>query len=264
MRIALASLDQHWKDKETNFRRCRELASTARQSSCSLVIFPEMTLTGYTMDVSEIVEAKEQSPTLEQFGRLALELSTEIIFGACLASPGWKRPRNTLCQARSDGTVSVIYQKIHPFSFAGEDEVFEAGDRLASVQVGALKMGCSICYDLRFPEPFAIQAQQCNAFVNIANWPASRVGHWRALLVARAIENQSFLIGVNRTGIDGKGIAYESSSMVVRPDGELLEPETQSPEIGIYDLDPELASEYRRSFPTLRDKRRDFYRHLTP
>jgi len=167
-----------------------------------------------------------------------------------------------LCLARADGTSQAIYAKIHPFSFAGEDEVLEAGGRLGTVSVGALRLGASICYDLRFPELYAAMAPACNAAIAIANWPARRIAHWRSLLVARAIENQFFMLGVNRTGIDGNQLAYEKSTMAVCPDGTLLEPLVAGEEMDIYDIDTEAAARYRAEFPTMRDKRYSLYCEL--
>ena len=102
----------------------------------------------------------------------------------------------------------------------------------------------------------------CSAAVVIANWPARRVPHWRALLVARAIENQFYVLGVNRTGIDGNGIVYAESITVVAPDGTVLEPAETETELDVYDIDLEATIRYRAEFPTVRDKRYALYREL--
>lgn len=262
MRLALVSLDQRWKNKEENFRRCADFVRKAKVLGSDVVAFPEMTLTAYSLDVVDVVEREHGSQTLQKFSHLADDAKVDVVFGACLAGDGLARPRNTLCVARRNGETLVCYSKMHPFTFAGEEKVFEAGNSLAVVQLGDLRLGCSICYDLRFPELFAAMASQCNAVINIANWPAGRVSHWRALLVARAIENQLFVIGVNRTGVDGNGLQYEMSSMAVAPDGTVLAPTHSEPEMAIYDVDPAMTHRHREAFPTVRDKRRELYRHL--
>lgn len=259
MRIALVSLDQYWQDKDANFSRCTDFAYAAHSHNCELVIFPEMTLTGYSLAMDAIAEPEIGSGTLGRFGQLARDAGLSILFGACLLDPVTRRPRNQMCLAHPDGTSQAIYAKIHPFSFAGEDEVLEAGDQLGTVSVGALRVGASICYDLRFPELYAAMAPTCNIAIVIANWPARRAAHWRSLLVARAIENQLFMLGVNRVGIDGNQLAYEKSTMAVAPDGALLEPVVAGNEIDIYDIDPEEAARYRAEFPTVRDKRYTLY-----
>ncbi len=262
MRLALVSLDQRWLDKEVNFERCGEFARKAAGHDCALVVYPEMTLTGYSLDMGVTAEPVVGSGTLEKFGKLAAETRVDMIFGANLLHSSVSLPRNSLCLASSSGKVEALYSKIHPFSFAGEEKVLEAGDALGLVQTSGLMLGCSICYDLRFPELFSLMSRQCNAVVNIANWPARRVDHWRALLIARAIENQLFVFGVNRVGVDGNGLQYEKSSMVVAPDGNVLQPVHSESEMDIYEIDPSLVGKYRNEFPTVRDKRYGLYRKL--
>ncbi len=262
MRLALVSLDQHWLDKEANFARCTKLARVAAAHGCELVVFPEMTLTGYSLDMLTLAEPTEGALTLQWFQELARNAEVDIIFGACLFDSITCKPQNTLCLARRQGVTTALYSKMHPFSFAGEDKVLQAGSKLGFASVASLRLGCSICYDLRFPELFSAMAPYCDAVVNIANWPARRVDHWRALLVARAIENQLFVVGVNRTGTDGNALQYEKSSMVVTPDGVVLIPAISTDEMDIYDVEPKETSRYRAEFPTVRDKRYSLYRKL--
>lgn len=260
MRVALVSLNQQWQEKEANFKRCAEFAGLAAEKGCELVIFPEMTLTGYALDMIGNAELEQQSASLVHFGDLAHELALDIIFGVCLINKITDKPQNTFCLAGRAGIASVVYRKIHPFSFAGEDRVLTAGDALGYAQCGGLRLGASVCYDLRFPELFAAMSSHCDAMINIANWPARRVAHWRALLLARAIENQCFMIGVNRIGTDGNGLLYEKSSAVYSPDGVLMVPVVAMEEMDIYDIDPVEVKKYRAAFPTLRDKRVPLYK----
>lgn len=259
IKIALISLNQKWQDKDVNFARCVELVREAKINGCTLVVFPEMTLTGYSLDISIIGEPELDSPTMDRFGELAKEIGMTIVFGACLFSQTSGKVRNQFCLAQPSGNSQAIYAKIHPFSFAGENEKLEAGDRLGIASVGALEIGASICYDLRFPELYAAMAPICNVAIAIANWPSKRVAHWRALLVARAIENQYYMLGVNRIGEDANGLIYEKSSIVIAPDGTVLEPVTISEELDIFDIDIEEVIRYRAEFPTVRDKRFPLY-----
>ena len=103
-----------------------------------MAIFPEMTLTGYSLDMAAIVEPETGSPTLTRFVELAKGTGLDIVFGACLLDPATGRPRNQFCVARPDGTSRAMYAKIHPFSFAGENKVLEVGGRLGIVSMGAL------------------------------------------------------------------------------------------------------------------------------
>lgn len=262
MRIALISLDQVWKDKKSNFSRCDNFVRHAAERDCDLVVFPEMTLTGYSMEMTDIAEPVSASETLEWFAALATDVGIDIVFGACLIDSEKGRPSNSLCFAGSGKGSRAVYTKMHPFSFAGEDLVMDAGDSLAVIESGNLRLGCAICYDLRFPEPFSVMSPNCDALVVIANWPARRVAHWRALLIARAIENQCFVFGVNRIGTDGNGLQYEKSTLVVAPDGSLVVPEETGREMDVYLIDSEEVKRYREEFPTVRDKRFDLYRRF--
>lgn len=261
MRVALASLDQVWQDKAANLARCERLAGEARAMGSALLVFPEMTLTGYTLDAS-LAEPAEDAPSLRRLGELARRYELDVVFGAALRGEGDARPRNTLCAAHRDGRVDAVYTKLHPFTFAGEEQSFQAGQELAVFHAGGLRLGCGICYDLRFPEPFSAMAPDCDACVVIANWPARRVEHWRVLLRARAIENQCFVLGVNRIGQDGNGLHYEHSSLLVAPDGELVQPIAGQGELEVFEIDPAETARYRAAFPTVRDKRFVLYRRF--
>jgi omega-amidase len=262
MRIALVSLDQQWMDKQANLARCASFVTEAKAFGCELVVFPEMTLTSYSLDMHSVAELEHESLTLSHFGILAKKAGLSIIFGACLIEDNERFPRNKFCLALPDGTSKAIYSKIHPFSFAGENKVLQAGSRVASVKIGMFEFGASICYDLRFPELYSAMAPTCNAAIVIANWPIKRVAHWRALIVARAIENQFYMFGVNRVGSDGNGLVYEKSTLVVSPDGFLHKPLVEGMEIDVYDIDIEDTARYRADFPTVRDKRYLLYRNL--
>ena len=105
-------------------------------------------------------------------------------------------------------------------------------------------------------------AENCHAFLNIANWPERRVFHWRALSIARAIENQAYMISVNRTGTDGNNLSYKKSSMIVEPSGEILTPIYSEDVVDIYDVDVEKVEKYRMSFPTVVDKQYQLYEKI--
>ena len=262
MRIALISLNQHWQNRSANFERCEDLIGKAAGKGCELAIFPEMTLTGYSLDVSIVAESVDTSESLSWFGQLSRKFGVHLIFGACLLNRATRQPQNVLCHADPSRDATPIYAKIHPFSFAGEDRILGAGDALGFVELPGIRLGATICYDLRFPELYAAMASRCEGAICIANWPARRKAHWHTLLVARAIENQMFLFGVNRIGTDGNGLEYEKSSMVVTPSGEVMKPIFESLELDLYEINPDETLRYRNEFPTLRDKRHLVYEKL--
>ena len=260
LRIALVSLDQQWEDKEGNLARCVELSGQAGDCGAELVIFPEMTLTGFSMNTLATAEAAEDSATLRQFRDMARAAGVAIVFGMACRREG--KAENTLFHVSSQGEVLARYVKMHSFSFAGEDRYFSRGDRLAEVEMGAFTIGFSICYDLRFPELYSALARQCNFIVNIANWPQRRVQHWRALLQARAIENQVYIAGINRTGRDGNGLEYEKSSLLFDANGDLLEAVHAGSELDVYEISAGRLEEFRGQFNTRKDRVPDIYRAL--
>lgn len=260
MRVALVSLNQAWENKSYNFQACRSFVQSAKAQGVELVIFPEMTLTAYSMNTVDTAEDLATSVTAELFKKLAHELQIAIVFGVVFRD-GDKATNNALI-VDSAGTIKGRYSKIHPFSFAGEDKVFNGGNEISYARLGQMTIGLTICYDLRFPEIYSALGKHCDLIVNIANWPARRVDHWNTLLKARAIENQIFMVGVNRTGIDGKGFEYKKSSQVISPNGELLAHVFSEEQLDIFDIDPSYISQFRQSFSTTQDRKPELYKSI--
>lgn len=259
MLVALISLNQAWENKEDNIQACRSFIKLAKVQDVELVIFPEMTLTAFSMNTSVTAEDSSSSWTVKIFKELANEFKIAIIFGVVFQD-GNKATNNALMV--DGGIIRGRYTKIHPFTFAGEDEVFNAGNEICIANLEPMIIGLTICYDLRFPEIYSALGKQCDLIINIANWPARRVDHWNALLKARAIENQLFVVGVNRTGTDGKGLDYVKSSKVFNPNGELLSPVYSEDEFDIFDIDPELIGRFRQTFSTTQDRKPSLYKDI--
>lgn len=260
MKIALISLDQKWEDKAYNMQRCTELAARAAECGADLVVFPEMTLTGFSMNTQLSAEVPSVSSSLVAFSTLAKNHHVWLVAGVVMSDAG--KAANTLVAFSDKGVEQARYVKMHPFSFAGEDRFFQPGNRLAKMQMPELSLGFSICYDLRFPELYSGLAKDCDVLVNIANWPKRRVMHWRALLQARAIENQTFVVGVNRIGVDGNGLEYERSSVVVNANGEFIEPILTEGEMDIFEISRQELLDFRRGFSTRQDRLPDLYRAI--
>jgi predicted amidohydrolase len=166
---------------------------------------------------------------------------------------GQALPFNRLVLAAPDGTTHR-YAKIHPFSYAREHERFAAGDVHVTVDVEGVRVSLFVCYDLRFADEFWALAHDTDCYLVVANWPESRREHWRALLVARAIENQAYVVGVNRVG-QGGGLDYVGDSRIVDPLGDVLAEATGEEAVLIADLDPASVTEVRAKFPFLADRR---------
>ena len=187
---------------------------------------------------------------------------------------GAPKARNTFVLAAPDGSTHS-YAKIHPFTYGGEGEHYEGGGSLAQVQVEDIRVSLSICYDLRFPYVFWPLADTTDLYLIPANWPAKRRHHWQSLLVARAIENQAYIAGINRVGTGG-GIRYCGDSAIISPLGETIgyaspplaqtdpasTPETTSTppaeagETILYaEINPEEVAAVRSRFPFIQDRR---------
>ncbi|MEJ7713273.1 MAG: nitrilase-related carbon-nitrogen hydrolase [Pyrinomonadaceae bacterium] len=175
------------------------------------------------------------------------------MMGGLVTSGAQGRGRNECVVYAPDGAEVVRYSKLHPFTLAGEAQAYVAGSAVSLFKLREFTISPFICYDLRFPEDFREAAQQgADLFTVIANWPASRIAHWTALLKARAIENQAYVIGVNRCGDDPQ-FSYTGQSVIFDPHGNMLA-QAGSDEITISaELDLSAVIEYREKFPFLKD-----------
>ena len=261
MKIALVSLNQSWENKAENKQKVEKTLAliTEHCSDTNLVVYPEMTLTGFTMESEKVKEDELSSETITFFKEQAKKYKVSIAFGVVL-SKGEKATNNLVVV--SEQGVLATYAKIHPFSYAGENDYYQAGDELKKLTIGGATIGLTICYDLRFPELYQAYSKDCSVILNIANWPERRVSHWRALNKARAIENQVFMIAVNRIGTDGKGLQYVFSSNIVSPYGEELKGTSLSEEVVVYDLNLEEVAQYRAEFPVKNDRKITLYKEI--
>ena len=254
MRIALTQMDIVWEDPAANEATVRRLTAAAEAAGADVVVFPEFTFVGFTKRPDLFCDTPRQARQLEFLRALSREYAPAIAAGRIVASP--TRPRNNLTVVRG-GEVVLSYDKLHSYSHGGEDAVYSRGDRIATVALAGLELGAFICYDLRFPEIFQVAARTAKAIVVIGNWPQERIENWLTLLRARALETQTYLIGVNRTGTGG-GIVYGPSSVVFDPAGRRLTPETGD-ELLCCEIDGTVVDAVREGFPLRRDRRDDLY-----
>ena len=255
MNAIACQLDIAWEDKAANFRRTRSLLKDAAVPPGSLFVLPELFSTGFSMNVRELAEGAD-SPTERFLAELALEHRIYVIGGAI--RKGERAARNESVAFSPEGRLLARYAKLQPFTLGTEAQHYEAGRRLGIFDCGGLKTALFICYDLRFPELFRAAVQQgAQLFVVIANWPVVRIHHWVTLLQARAIENQAYVIGVNRTGQDPK-LLYPGRSLIVDPHGAIMADAGEKERLISAELDPEKVTEWRQQFPALADIRAEF------
>jgi predicted amidohydrolase len=255
MKVALIQMDLAWEDVAENHRRARVRLEEARRRGARLALLPEMFCTGFSMESGRI--AQPAGGASETFLReTARELGLWIL--ASVPEAGEPRPRNMAILAAPDGSATR-YAKIHPFTFGGEHRVYAGGDRVVTVSVEGVCVTPFVCYDLRFPEPFRLAAEDTDLFALVANWPQTRREAWRTLLRARAIENLCYVAGVNRVG-EGGGLSYAGDSAVVSPWGEVLVEGSEAEGVLVADVSRDAVAEARAKFPALADRRPEAYR----
>ncbi|MGN0853132.1 MAG: nitrilase-related carbon-nitrogen hydrolase [Kiritimatiellia bacterium] len=254
MRIALTQMDIAWEDPAANESTVRRLTARADAAGADVVVFPEFTFAGFTKRPDLFCDTPGRMRQLEFLCALSRDHAPAIAAGRIVSSPA--HPRNNLTLVRG-GEVVMSYDKLHSYSHGGEDAVYSRGERIATASLAGMELGAFICYDLRFPEIFQVAARKAEAIVVIGNWPHERIENWFTLLRARALETQTYLVGVNRTG-KGGGIAYGPSSVVFDPAGRRLTPETGD-ELICCEIDGKVVAAVREDFPLRRDRRDDLY-----
>lgn len=250
MKIALVQYSPVWENKSASMEKLKSLL--AQTDAIDLLIFPEMTLTGFTMKSNNFAEELEGESYIF-FSSLAKEKKCSVLFG--MIEKGNKKNFNTLVHLNNQGKIISTYRKIHPFSYSTEDVFYGKGKNTVVTKVKGIKIGLSICYDLRFPELYRFYAKdKVHLIVDIANWPDTRVEHWRTLLKARAIENQCYVAGVNRVGNDPK-LHYNGFSSVFDPMGKEIVAVENDEKVIIAEMDKTYVNEVRKKLPFLDDMR---------
>ena len=253
MKVAGLQYDIVWEDREANFRRLAPRIDAAVGAGARLVVLPEMFSVGFSMDTDRITEP-EDGPSAGFLVEQARRAGVWICGSAPELPPGETKPANTLILAGPKGEVSR-YRKLHPFTYAQEHRHYSAGADLVTVDVEGLRCTLFICYDLRFADEFWTTAERTDAYIVVANWPDARRAHWSTLLRARAIENLSYVVGINRVGRGGR-LAYAGDSAIHDPWGEPLATASGDETMLLAELDPARVRDARERFPVLRDRRK--------
>lgn len=256
MRVHLAQLDIAWENKQANHRRVEALLADARVEEGDLIALPEMFDTGFSLDLDRTADT--DGSTQRFLSRLADRLDS-YVWAGFTATGADQMGRNRARLYGPDGEPLCQYDKIHPFSLGGESARFVGGDEVVTCAWRAgresLTVCPAICYDLRFPELFRRGLSQgAELFVIGANWPAERANHWRSLLIARAIENQAFVVGVNRVGRDPH-LRYAGGSIVISPAGDVLAEANDEETVLTVSISPATLHAWRDAFPAWRDRK---------
>ena len=255
MRVYCCQIDCVWENKQKTNAVVQSLAERANPQPGSLFVLPETYATGFTMNTNCSAEfaAHETQEFMGSLAQFKIWVTAGIVVkdasGVC---------RNQSVTVGPDGFEVGRYSKIFPFTRGKEHTVHAAGSRVVSFPVGEFTMAPFVCYDLRFPEIFRAAALQgTNLITVIASWPMPRTDHWMALLRARAIENQSYVVGVNRCGSDPFFI-YEGRSIIIDPSGKVAADAGNAEGIVSAELDLNYLKAYRADLPFLADLRADY------
>ena len=245
-----------WENKLSNFKRVSSLIEKTSIIEYSLIVFPEMFATGFSLNFF-VTTANEPKLTETFLSELAKEKRCWVIAGLTLPSIQENRGKNCAVAFDPHGKKISEYTKIHPISLLGENEIHIAGDKIKCFPIRDFQDSPFICYDLRFPEIFRSAVKMgTNLFVVIACWPKKRIEHWTTLIRARAIENQAYIVGVNRVGEDPH-LEYGGRSLVITPKGEIIGDGKEKEAVIEAWIDKYKVDAWRDQFPAVKDIRDD-------
>ena len=261
MKIAAAQIACELGNVDANLRKMRDFSARAKEEGAELILFPEASDTGYSMPVIRAKAKPWNEGAVPALQKMAQELSLTVVSGVS------EREGDIIYNSQvfidPQGKLVASYRKTHLFVLAPNDEstCYTPGDKFVSVASAGFNFGLSICYDLRFPEVARALALEHDANVLLVSsaWPLPRVEHLRALSVARAIENQSYLVLANRTGVDA-GVTCCGMSAIIDPSGVTLAAASgDREELLVADISTETIAAVRSKIPVFAHRRTDLY-----
>ena len=261
MKVSVAQIACSLGDPEANLSKVRDFSRVAKETNAELIVFPEMSDTGYSMPVIHKHASHWKSGFVAGLQEIAKQLSIAIVSG--VSERDGSSIYNSQVFVDSKGDIIAKYRKTHLYSVAPVEEqtCFAPGDMFASFALGDLRFGFSICYDLRFPELYRklVTEKNVDAFIISSAWPFPRDEHFRVLVQARAIENQSYVIAANRVGKDDD-LWFCGSSAIIDPRGVVIAAASADREELIHaDLSQELVDSVRQRVQSLGHRRQDLY-----
>jgi len=260
--ITTVQADLRWEDKAANLQRFEEKIGGIREHT-EIVVLPEMFSTGFSMRPEALAE-KMDGPTMAWMKGVAAQKRIILTGSIIIEEDG--HYFNRLIWMLPNGQFGY-YDKRHRFAYAGEDEHYTAGHKRLIASVKGWRINLLVCYDLRFPvwsrqakeaarrkDPSGPdEAPEFDMMIYVANWPQRRIHAWKTLLTARAIENQSYVVGVNRVGNDGNNIYHSGDSLIIGPLGEVLYHQSGEEAVFTYTFQKEQLDEVRSRYPFWRD-----------
>lgn len=248
LKICAVQYDIVWENPKANFDIISKLLDNEQLDNIDLIILPEMFNTGFSMTGIPIAEYID-GDSIQFLKHIAGQYNAWVIASLAIVEDGLIYNRLIVASKQK---VEFFYDKTHLFSLAGEDQVFRRGKEKLVFDYKGWSICPLVCYDLRFPM-WSFNIESIDLYIYIASWPSTRIHHWSTLLTARAIENQSFVIGLNRVGADNNNLIYNGRSAIFSFDGtKIMESEGQSCSMTQI-LDKKAQSEYKMKFPFIKD-----------
>lgn len=257
MKIGCIQLNVGFGKVEQNYERAESFIREAASKGAEIIVLPEMWNTGYALEKLPELADENGERTKAFLQQLARELGVHIVGGSVSTKKG-DGFYNTMYTVSKDGEIVGEYDKAHLFRLMDEHKFLQAGSHMNRFALGDIEAAGVICYDIRFPEWLRTHALAGAKVLFIsAQWPTPRIDHWKTLLQARAIENQCFVIAVNR--IANKVDNFNGQSMVIQPWGEVLWTGAEDEELAIVDVDFSIVDEVRNRIPVYDDRRPELY-----
>ena len=257
MKLALAQTNIIWEDKDCNFNSAKRFISDAKSSNCDLILFPEMSFSGFSFNIDKLAE--DDNFTIKKMKEFSNFFNISIGFGYIekFNLNGKIYGKNNYCIVNND-TILCNYTKIHPFSFSNENLYFIPGKKISYCSINNIIISPFICYDLRFPELFQAASNKAHLITVAANWPIERISDFKLLLQARAIENQCYIAGINRFG-NGNNLSYNGCSCIFTPTGKLLDCLSDTDGLVFAEINSDLVTSTQKNFPIKNDRKPTLY-----
>ncbi|MBQ0138207.1 MAG: carbon-nitrogen family hydrolase [Kurthia sp.] len=257
MKLGCIQLQVAFGDVEKNYYRVDQLIREAVREGAEMIVLPEMWNTSYALKQLEGMADIDGNRTKAFLSKLAKELQVHIIGGSVATKKG-DEFYNTMLIVDNKGDIISEYDKVHLFRLMDEHLYLSSGNTQNNFKLGEVDAAGVICYDIRFPEWLRLHAINGAKVIFVsAQWPTERIDHWKTLLQARAIENQCFIVAVNRTSRNLQN--FNGQSMVIEPWGKILWTGKEDEELAIVDVDFSQVDEVRKRIPVYDDRRPELY-----
>ncbi|MEC1524727.1 carbon-nitrogen family hydrolase [Neobacillus niacini] len=257
-KITCLQMDIAFGDPNKNYQHAEKLIETAMKKNPDIIVLPELWTTGYDLTRLDTIADKNGEETIDFLQKAARKYQVHFV-GGSVANRSDLGVQNTLLIIDNEGRLVHSYSKLHLFKLMNEHLYLESGKEKGLFELDSRTFGGVICYDIRFPEWIrAHTANGAEALFVVAEWPAPRLSHWRSLLIARAIENQCFVIACNRSGSDPNN-EFAGHSIIIDPWGDVIAEAGASEEILSAVIELDLVKDIRRQIPIFEDRRPDLY-----